>query len=201
MEYFIGLRTGVGLILAIGAQNAFVLRQGIRREYVWTVVLICALSDAILIAAGVAGIGAAVEALPWLLPVLKWGGVAFLLEYGRRSFVAAWKGGAKLVAGEGEGMTRRAAVLTCLAFTWLNPHVYIDTVVLLGSISAQFEGREWVFGAGAMTGSFVFFVTLGFGARLMGPLFANPSAWRVLDGLVGLMMWSVALQLALYDLS
>jgi L-lysine exporter family protein LysE/ArgO len=196
MEFLIGFRTGFGLILAIGAQNAFVLRQGIRREHVFAVVAICALSDAALIAAGVAGIGALTTYVPWLLPVLRWGGVAFLTWYGLRALRSAWTGGAGLEAGQGGPVPLGRVVATCLAFTWLNPHVYIDTVLLVGSISAQFPGREWVFGAGAMTASVVFFSALGFGARLLAPLFRNPTAWRVLDGLVAALMFSVAFHLA-----
>ena len=200
MEYWIGLRTGIALILVIGAQNAFVLRQGLRREHVLAVVATCALSDAVLIAAGVAGIGAAVDALPWLMPLLRWGGVAFLGWYGARSFLSVWRGGAVMTAGEGDRVPLVKVMLTCLAFTWLNPHVYLDTVVLIGSLSAQFEGREWVFGAGAMSGSVLFFTTLGYGARLLAPVFERPMAWRILDTCVGLLMWSVAATLIFADM-
>ena len=181
----------------IGAQNAFVLRQGIRREHVFAVCLTCAASDAALILAGVAGIGAVTDAVPWLLPALRWGGVAFLTWYGARAFLAAWRGGeAMQPAGQGAGARLRPVLLTCLALTWLNPHVYLDTVVLLGAISAQFPGHEWVFGAGAATGSFLFFFSLGYGARALAPVFARPAAWRVLDVLVGCLLWSVAASLA-----
>ncbi|OUD10376.1 amino acid transporter [Marivivens niveibacter] len=196
MEFWIGLRTGIALILAIGAQNAFVLRQGVRREHVLAVVLVCAISDALLIAAGVAGIGALVEAAPWALEVLRWGGVAFLTWYGVKAFRAAYLGGETMEAAGGAKASLKKVITTCVALTWLNPHVYLDTVVLLGSISAQFPGREWVFGAGAMLGSVLFFSALGFGARLLAPVFRNPTAWRILDVLVGLLMWSVALKLA-----
>jgi L-lysine exporter family protein LysE/ArgO len=188
-----GFALGFSLILAIGAQNAFVLRQGLRREHVLAVVLVCALSDAVLVAAGVAGFGALAEAVPGLERIMRYGGAAFLLVYGARAFLAAWRGGAVLEAGQGAGGLRRA-VLTCLALTWLNPHVYLDTVVLLGSVSAQYEDRLG-FGAGAVCASFVFFFALGYGARLLAPAFRRPESWRVLDAGVGTVMWAIAVGL------
>ncbi|MFB9149404.1 LysE/ArgO family amino acid transporter [Roseovarius ramblicola] len=190
-----GFALGFSLILAIGAQNAFVLRQGLRREHVLPVVLVCAWSDAVLVAAGVAGFGALAEAVPGLERVMRYGGAAFLLVYGARAFLAAWRGGEVLEAGHGAGSLARA-VLTCLALTWLNPHVYLDTVVLLGSVSAQYENRL-AFGAGAVCASFVFFFALGFGARLLAPFFRRPLSWRVLDALVGAVMWAIAARLLL----
>lgn len=190
-----GFSLGFSLILAIGAQNAFVLRQGLRREHVFPIVLTCALSDAALIAAGVAGFGALAEALPWLESVMRYGGAAFLAVYGARAFRAAWRGGEAMEAGRAAG-SLRTALLTCLALTWLNPHVYLDTVVLLGSISAQYDNAV-AFALGAMTASFVFFFSLGYGARLLAPLFARPVAWRVLDVLVGAIMWAIAAKLVL----
>jgi len=190
-----GFALGLSLILAIGAQNAFVLRQGLRREHVWPVVLVCACSDAVLVAAGVAGFGALAEAVPGLERVMRYGGAAFLLAYGARAFAAAWRGGAVLEAGTGTG-SRARAVLTCLALTWFNPHVYLDTVVLLGSISAQYDDRL-SFGAGAVAASFVFFFALGYGARLLAPLFRRPESWRVLDAGVGTVMWAIAAGLLL----
>ncbi len=189
-----GFSLGFSLILAIGAQNAFVLRLGLRRAHVLPIVLTCALSDAILIAVGVAGFGALATALPWLEPVMRWGGAAFLLIYGARAFHAAWRGGEALRAGEAAG-SLRSAILTCLALTWLNPHVYLDTVVLLGTISAQYSA--WPFGIGAACASFTFFFMLGFGARLLAPFFARPAAWRALDLLVGAVMWGIAAKLLL----
>ncbi|MFD1510837.1 LysE/ArgO family amino acid transporter [Lacimonas salitolerans] len=189
-----GFSLGFSLILAIGAQNAFVLRQGLRREHVLPIVLTCAISDAALIAAGVAGFGALAQALPWLEPVMRYGGAAFLLVYGARAFLAAWRGGAAMQAGPQAGGLR-SALLTCLALTWLNPHVYLDTVVLLGTISAQYPAMP--FAIGAMTASFVFFFSLGYGARLLAPLFARPAAWRVLDAFVGTVMWAIAAKLVL----
>jgi L-lysine exporter family protein LysE/ArgO len=193
---FAGFRLGLGLILAIGAQNAFVLRQGIRREHVFASCLFCALSDAILIAVGVSGFAAASLAAPWLAPLLRWGGVGFLVWYGFRALRAAFVGGDGLTAASGEGQGLRATLLTIAAFTWLNPHVWLDTVVLLGSVSAQYPGQALGFAAGAMVASFVFFFSLGYGARLLAPLFARPRAWRVLDAVVGLTMWSLAASLA-----
>ena len=192
-----GFQLSLGLIMAIGAQNAFVLRQGIRREHVLPTVLFCASSDAVLIIAGVAGFAAVSAAFPWIGPALRWGGVAFLVYYGFRSAMSALNGAGALKA-EGEGVARLGTVLlTLAAVTWLNPHVYLDTMVLLGSISAQFPGREWAFAAGAVTASFVFFASLGFGARALAPVFARPIAWRWLDAAVALVMWAIALRLAL----
>jgi L-lysine exporter family protein LysE/ArgO len=191
-----GFFLGFSLILAIGAQNAFVLRQGLHRTHIFWVCLTCALSDAILIGAGVAGATVITEAAPWVLSLLRWGGVVFLLAYGARSFLAAWSGGAALIpAGEGKG-SLAAALLTCLALTWLNPHVYLDTVVLLGSVSAGWAGHKLAFAAGAMTSSFIFFFGLGYGARLLRPLFARAAAWRILEVLVGATMWVIAAGLA-----
>lgn len=191
-----GFVLGFSLILAIGAQNAFVLRQGLRREHVFAVSLTCAVSDAILIAAGVAGFGALATALPWFEPVMRYGGAAFLIWYGARNLQSAWRGGAAM-AVTGQAVSALGPVLmTVLAFTWLNPHVYLDTVVLIGSVSAQYTPRL-VFAVGAITASFVFFFGLGYGARLLAPLFARPRAWQVLDAGIGVVMWLIALKLLL----
>lgn len=190
-----GFALGFSLILAIGAQNAFVLRQGLRREHVFAVCLTCALSDAILIAAGVAGFGALAKAVPSLENIMRYGGAAFLIWYGFRNFHAAWKGGEVMERGKGTA-SLRTALLTCLALTWLNPHVYLDTVVLLGSVSAQYDDKL-AFATGAMTASFVFFFSLGYGARILDPLFRKPASWRVLDVVVGLTMWAIAAKLIL----
>lgn len=189
-----GFALGFSLILAIGAQNAFVLRQGLRGEHVFAVSLTCALSDAILIAAGVAGFGALAGAVPWVEPAMRFGGAAFLFAYGALSLRSAWRGGAALQAAQGRAMPLRAALMTVLAFTWLNPHVYLDTVVLIGSVSSQSASRA-AFGAGAVTASFVFFFALGYGARGLAPLFARPRAWRMLDAGIGLTMWAIAAKL------
>lgn len=192
-----GMLLSLGLIAAIGAQNAFVLRQGLRREHVLAVVLFCATSDAALITVGVSGFAAASRVAPWLTTGLLWGGIGFLLWYGARAFRAAWRGGEALVAASGARAPLWPTLATIAALTWANPHVYLDTVVFLGSISAQHPGREAIFGAGAATGSFLFFTSLGFGARALAPLFARPVAWRVLDTVIGATMWSIALSLAL----
>ncbi|MBJ3762451.1 amino acid transporter [Maribius pontilimi] len=191
-----GFALGLSLILAIGAQNAFVLRQGIRRSHVLPVVLTCALSDAVLIAAGVAGFGWLVGSAPWIAPVFTFGGAAFLLVYGGLALRSAWRGGAALQLGDGQRESLRGAVLTCLALTWLNPHVYLDTVVLLGSVASGASSRL-LFGIGAVTASFVFFFSLGYGARLLAPLFARAVAWRVLDLSVAAVMWGIAAKLVL----
>ncbi|MGR3757715.1 MAG: LysE/ArgO family amino acid transporter [Tranquillimonas sp.] len=191
-----GFALGLSLILAIGAQNAYVLRQGLRRSHVLAVCLTCALSDAILITAGVAGFGWLVQSAPWLEPAMRWLGAAFLLVYGAMSFRAALTPG-RLVAAEGKVVGLRGAILTALALTWLNPHVYLDTVVLLGSVASGWDGQRIAFALGATTASFVFFFSLGYGARALAPLFARPAAWRVLDALVGGTMWAIAAGLVL----
>ncbi|CTQ51341.1 LysE/ArgO family amino acid transporter [Jannaschia donghaensis] len=190
-----GFTLGVSLILAIGAQNAFVLRQGLRGHHVLAVVLTCALSDAVLIVAGVAGFGVLVDTVPWIVPVFRWGGAAFLLVYGARAALSAWRGATALDPGAAAGSLGRA-VATCLALTWLNPHVYLDTLLLLGSISTQAASSQ-LFGAGAVIASFTFFFSLGYGAALLRPLFARPAAWRVLDAGIAVVMWVIAAGLML----
>ncbi|MBW6421207.1 LysE/ArgO family amino acid transporter [Rhizobium sp. XQZ8] len=193
--YAAGLSIGLSLIVAIGAQNAFVLRQGLRREHVFAVCLTCAVSDAILITLGVSSFRQVAEVLPWLDPVMRYGGAAFLIWYGLRSLISAFRSSGALVVGEGAGESFRRTLLTCLALTWLNPHVYLDTVVLLGTISTQFPGGQVPFAAGAATGSFLFFFGLGYGARWLRPLFAKPASWRILETLIGLMMGGLAIGL------
>ncbi|MEM9582591.1 MAG: LysE/ArgO family amino acid transporter [Pseudomonadota bacterium] len=193
--FIAGFTLGFSLILAIGSQNAFVLRQGLRRSHVLAVVLTCAISDALLITAGVGGFGRLTELVPWFAPAMRYGGAAFLIVYGLISFRSAWRGTAGLQAGGAAGGSLKAAILTCLALTWLNPHVYLDTVVLLGSISAQYPGARLQFGGGAVLASFTFFFSLGYGARALAPFFARPAAWRVLDLVVGLTMWAIAASL------
>ncbi|MFF9299187.1 LysE/ArgO family amino acid transporter [Streptomyces sp. NPDC014764] len=187
---FAGFGTGLSLIVAIGAQNAFVLRQGIRRDAVLAVVGICALSDAVLIALGVGGVGAVVVAWPSALTVVGWIGGVFLLCYGAlaaRRVVRPAPRGLEAEGGEVDG-SRRRAVLTCLALTWLNPHVYLDTVFLVGSVAADHGTERWTFGVGAVLASLCWFAALGFGARLLGRFLARPAAWRVLDALVATTM-------------
>ncbi|MFJ2263857.1 LysE/ArgO family amino acid transporter [Streptomyces sp. NPDC087844] len=188
-----GFGTGLSLIVAIGAQNAFVLRQGVRREAVLAVVAICALSDAALITLGVGGVGAVVVAWPPVLTAVGLIGGLFLIGYGCLAARRVLKPSALTVADGSAGSvgaadSRRRAVLTCLAMTWLNPHVYLDTVFLLGSIAADRGPWRWTFGLGAVIASLVWFAALGFGARLLSPLLARPSAWRVLDALIAATM-------------
>lgn len=193
-----GFLLGLSLIVAIGAQNAFVLRQGLRREHVLAVCLTCALSDAVLITAGVAGFGAATAWVPWLEPAMRYAGAAFLVVYGLRSLRSALRaGGGALTPTTATSAAAglRPTVVTCLALTWLNPHVYLDTVVLLGSIAAPFGAARGWFGLGAVTASFLFFFALGYGARLLRPLFGRPAAWRVLDAGIGVVMCAIAASL------
>ncbi|WP_054005810.1 LysE/ArgO family amino acid transporter [Cypionkella psychrotolerans] len=191
-----GYLVSLSLILAIGAQNAFVLRQGLRREHVGVVVLACAISDAILIALGVTGFGVVSASVPWIGEAMRWGGVIFLLVYGGLRFKAALAGGEALKPGDGAATSVSKVLTTVLVLTWANPHVYLDTVVLLGSISAQYPGHRLAFGAAAACGSFSFFTALGYGARLLAPVFANPKAWVVLEIIVGATMWAIAAGLA-----
>ncbi len=191
-----GFLLGLSLILAIGAQNAFVLRQGLLGRHVLAVCLACALSDAVLIAAGVFGLGRITELLPGLVPVMRWGGAAFLFVYGLRSFRAALKAHDGLDPAGAAPVPLGRTLAVCLALTWLNPHVYLDTLLLIGTISTQYPGRT-AFAAGAVTASFVFFFALGYGARLLRPVFARPASWRVLEAGIGVVMWAIALKLAL----
>ncbi|MEO0393311.1 MAG: LysE/ArgO family amino acid transporter [Pseudomonadota bacterium] len=193
-----GFLLGFSLILAIGAQNAFVLRQGLRGEHVAMVCFACALSDALLISAGVAGFSTLVAVNPWIEPVFRYGGAAFLIAYGLRSLWSAIRHHGALIPADGTPVQARRILGTALALTWFNPHVYLDTVVLLGSISTQYPGREMIFGAGAVTASFVFFFCLGYGAGLLRPIFARPQAWRVLDLAVGIVMVSLAIKLLVF---
>lgn len=189
-----GAGTGLGLIVAIGAQNAWVLRQGIRRELIGTVIALCALADMALIALGTAGIGALTASAPWLLTVLRWGGVLYLVGFALRSFRSAARPGRL----EAEApASAHSVVLTTLALTFLNPHVYLDTVLMVGGIANQFGGMRWVFGAGAMLASAVWFTALGLGARALAGVLDRPSTWRALDVGVGVVMLLVAVRLAL----
>ncbi|WP_435747249.1 LysE/ArgO family amino acid transporter [Nocardioides sp. SYSU DS0663] len=191
-----GTATGLALIVAIGAQNAYVLRQGLARDHVGLVVAICALSDVVLIAAGVAGIGTVVEQAPWAIDVVRWLGVAFLTWYGVSSLLRARRPDA-LAASGGPRLSRRSAALRALALTWLNPHVYLDTVLLLGSVASTHgsPGRWW-FAVGACGASLLWFGALGYGARLVAGLLSSARAWQVLDVLIGLTMLAIAVGLA-----
>ncbi|MGW5657106.1 LysE/ArgO family amino acid transporter [Streptomyces humi] len=191
-----GFGSGLSLIVAIGAQNAFVLRQGVRRDAVLAVVGICALSDAVLISLGVGGVGAVVVAWPGAVRAVGLIGGAFLLCYGALAARRVLRPGTAGLRAEGEAAgSRRRAVLTCLALTWLNPHVYLDTVFLLGSLAADRGGLRWTFGLGAALASLCWFTALGFGARVLGRYLGRPAAWRVLDGLVALTMIGLGLML------
>ncbi|WP_244242494.1 LysE/ArgO family amino acid transporter [Nocardioides seonyuensis] len=191
-----GLLTGLSLIIAIGAQNAFVLRQGLHRRHVGVVVAICAVSDVVLIVAGVAGIGTIVEQAAWLLEVIRWLGVAFLTWYGVSSLLRARDPEALRAEAAAEGSVRATAA-RAVALTWLNPHVYLDTVLLLGSVASTHgtPGRWW-FAVGACAGSVAWFSGLGYGARLLAPRLASRRAWQVLDVAIGVVMLGIALKLA-----
>jgi L-lysine exporter family protein LysE/ArgO len=188
-----GLATSLSLILAIGAQNAFVLRQGLLRTHVLWVCLFCAVSDAVLIAAGIGGFGVVTAAAPWLPVALGLGGAAFLWAYGAGRFLSAWRGGHALAAA-GAGGTLWATLGTAAAMTWLNPHVWLDTLGLIGAVSMQYESSadRRAFALGAIAASFAFFFALGYGARFLAPLMASPRAWRRLDLGIGLLMWGIA---------
>ncbi|MDR6868086.1 L-lysine exporter family protein LysE/ArgO [Microbacterium resistens] len=227
-----GLGLGLSLIIAIGAQNVFVLRQGLRREHVLPIVLICAVSDAALILAGVAGLGFLIQTAPWLVVVARWAGAAFLIVYGLLAARRAWRpsgealdttagqasGRAETVApmagtsGAGVADVRVAgagvrvattstrlgpAILTVLALTWLNPHVYLDTVLMLGSVAATHGDQRWLFAAGAIAASFFWFTALGFGARYLGRWLRTPRAWRILDAVIAIVMIGLGVGLVL----
>ena len=193
-----GFSLGLGLILAIGAQNAFVLKQGIRKHHVFWICLCCAVSDSLLIVAGVGGFASLMALYPWIDPLTRYGGALFLLAYAVLSFKdAIYDESAMDYSAAEKPQSLRSALLVCLAFTWLNPHVYLDTVVLIGSVSPQYAQQRELFALGAVTASFVFFFSLGFGARYLGPLFAKPQAWRYLNIFVGCTMLAIATGLVL----
>lgn len=209
-----GLGLGLSLIVAIGAQNVFVLRQGIRREHVLAVVIICAVSDAVLIIAGVAGLGYVISAAPWLVVVARWAGAVFLLVYGLLAARRAWRGTGEALQVEaqedavapapGTTLTRTRTrtplvpvILTVLALTWLNPHVYLDTVLMLGSIAATHGEERWLFAAGAVAASILWFTALGFGARYLGRWLRTPLSWRILDAVIAVVMIAIAVSLVL----
>lgn len=201
LTLFAGLGFGLSLIVAIGAQNAFVLRQGLRREHVAVVAAICAVSDALLYAAGGAGFGPLVERWPDAVEVMRWLGAAVVLGYGAMAAWRAVRGDTRLAAaedgalGDSPGRRLRPVVLTTLALTWLNPHVYLDTVLLQGSVAATYGDDRWLFTAGAMVSSILWFCGLGYGARLLAPVLKRPGAWRVVDGVIALIMLAVAVSL------
>jgi L-lysine exporter family protein LysE/ArgO len=212
-----GLGLGFSLIVAIGAQNLFVLRQGVRREHLVAVVAVCALSDAVLILLGVSGIGFVLQAVPWLIVVVRWAGAAFLVGYGllaaRRALRPSGEtlrvdagapapatipdAGDTLVQTRPARSTLTATVLTCLALTWLNPHVYLDTVFLLGSVASTHGDGRWAFAIGACIASLVWFSALGFGSRFLGRWLDTPRAWRLLDAIIAVVMFAIAISLVL----
>lgn len=195
-----GFLLGGSLIIAIGAQNAFVLRLGLQRQHVFPIVLLCALSDGLLILAGIAGMGALVKRYDLVLQLITWGGFAFLFIYGLQAFMRAFKQ-EHMDARRGGDISLQKAILTVLAFTYLNPHVYLDAVLLVGGLSAQWKGSaQGAFAMGAIAASFVWFFSLGYGARILTPLFEKPMAWRILDILIGSIMWLLAFSLILSDL-
>lgn len=193
-----GFFTGLSLIVAIGAQNAFVIRQGLAKSYVLLVVAICAVADALLIALGIAGLGALITATPWLLEFIRWFGVAYLTWFGLKSFKRAFSKQQMDLSGSTSD-TAKSVAISVLGFTLLNPHVYLDTVILVGSIGNQFGTDRWWFGAGAMAASFVWFFALGFGARAASRFMTKPVFWKVLDTAIGIVMFSIAILLAIFD--
>lgn len=188
-----GYVTAFSLILAIGAQNAFVLRQGLLKQHVFALCLLCAVSDAILISAGVAGFGVVVEAWPALPRLMALAGAAFLLVYGAMRFRAAWVGDYAM-ALTGQGAPLWPTLAAGAAFTWLNPHVYLDTLGLVGAVSTQFSDlpEKLAYALAASAASFSFFFGLGYGARLLAPAMQSQRAWQVLDMLIGVVMWGLA---------
>lgn len=187
-----GASLGLTLIVAIGSQNAFVLRQGLRREHVGPIVVFCAVADALLMLSGVAGLAQLLGDRPWLATGLTLGGAAFLSAYGVRALWRAARPSALLAAEGQASLSLRQALLQTMAFTLLNPHVYLDTVLLVGSVGAQWGDARWWFAAGAASASVVWFTALGYGARWLAPWFARPRAWQILDGLIGVVMLGIA---------
>ncbi|MCH7308665.1 LysE/ArgO family amino acid transporter [Acinetobacter sp. NIPH 1852] len=194
--FFKGFGIGSGLIVAIGVQNAFVLKQGLKQQYVFWLCFLCALSDSILIALGVLGFAELMTASPLLVTIAKYLGATFLLVYGTKAFYAAFKTTQTMQLESNHKQTLTQVLLTGLAFTWLNPHVYLDTIILIGSVATQFEDKI-SFALGSIVASWIFFFSLGYGSRLLKPLFSNPKAWKVLDFMIGCMMWSIAVSLLL----
>jgi L-lysine exporter family protein LysE/ArgO len=193
-----GLLTGLSLIMAIGAQNAFVIRQGLTKKHVLLVVAICATSDAFLILLGVAGLGALISGLPWLLETIRWFGVAYLTWFGVKSIRSAFKAQSLDASGVQSG-NAKTVVLSVLGFTFLNPHVYLDTVILLGSIGNQFGPDKWWFALGGAIASILWFSSIGFGARAASRFMAKPVFWKVLDLVIAGVMFAIAIMLAFYN--
>lgn len=186
-DFISGFAVSFSLIVAIGSQNAFILKQGLKREHVFAVCLFCALSDAVLLSAGVAGFGAITARYPNFITFAKLGGALFLLVYGLLSlYASATKSHAMTTSGTTTNSLKQALLL-CIGFTWLNPHVYLDTLVMVGMVSTNAASKVW-FAIGAITASVSFFFALGYGARLLAPVFTKPKAWNILDALIGVLM-------------
>ncbi len=195
--YFQGFAVSLGLILAIGAQNAFVLKQGLKQQSVFWVCLVCALSDSILISLGVLGFSQLILHYPQAMLLAKYFGAAFLFWYGAQHFYQAYKLQEMPLQTASQPDKPWQNIIICLAMTWLNPHVYLDTVVLIGSVSTQFETTKLYFTLGAISASWLFFFSLGYGARLLSPIFQSTKAWRILDAMIGVVMWGIAVSLLL----
>jgi L-lysine exporter family protein LysE/ArgO len=193
-----GILSGLALIIAIGAQNAFVIRQGLQRQHVLTVVLFCAISDALLIAAGTAGLGKAIESAPEVLEIVRWFGVTYLIFFGLKSLRSAFRHNT-LTLEQGNLVSRKRTILTVLGLTFLNPHVYLDTVIFLGSIANQFPTDKWFFSAGAMTASFLWFFFIGFGSKMAARFMVKVIFWKVLDLAVAIIMFTLATYLTFYN--
>ena len=193
-----GLLAGLSLIIAIGAQNAFVIRQGLTKKFVLLTVLICAISDALLIALGASGLGALIKSNKNILEFVRWFGVAYLLWFAFKSAKSALKKEVLNSAGEASA-DRKSVILTVLALTFLNPHVYLDTVILLGSISNQFGSDKWFFVIGAMLASLIWFTAIGFGAKSASKFMSRPIFWKILDSIIAAIMLSIAAFLAFYN--
>lgn len=187
-----GFLLGLSLILPIGAQNAFVLRQGIKKEFIFLVCLICAFSDALMIWAGILGFGVAIQKIQYIETFARYFAFIFLFIYSLKSFYSSFRLSHSMQTSQNLGSSRLKTVLLVLAFTWLNPHVYLDTVILLGSVSTSFGSLAWMFGLGAMSASFLFFFSLGYGARVLIPLFNKPISWKILEFITGVIMMILA---------
>ncbi|SHF90215.1 LysE/ArgO family amino acid transporter [Vibrio gazogenes] len=184
-----GFTTGAGLLVCIGSQNAFVLKQGLLRHHLFAIAAICSISDIILICCGIAGLGTLVKNWPNLVEIVRYAGAVFLAWTALSSAKQAWYGNSQLNPSTEDSSHFKTVILTCLGFTWLNPHVYLDTVFMIGSLSIPYSGIEkWKFAAGALSASVVWFSTITYGAKLLLPLFRNPYAWRILDALVAITM-------------
>ena len=193
-----GLLTGLSLIIAIGAQNAFVIRQGLAKSHVLLVVVICAASDALLIFLGTGGLGALIQSQPRALEVIRWFGVAYLTYFGLKTLRRAFRSGVISIEGA-PSISRSAAIVSVLGFTFLNPHVYLDTVILLGSIANQFDDNRWFFASGSAVASVVWFSTIGFGARAASRFMSKPIFWKILDSIIAAVMFTIAITLAFYQ--